>query len=331
MKLVSYHKIRWLSLEQCVDRIFNLYDHLREYFEKRSTDTNNRKLVRDRCHDLYERITDPKFVLYILFLKAYLPLIGSINKACQRKDGLLYKSYAEVRSLKKCLLETILFDVNRHPDRLWDNCNLKDYDPDTYGEDGGLKFVGEDFNTEWANIEKAALLSQTEKRELLRNCFKFLYDIAQAIDTRFPEMDFVTGYCSFVDPTRRRQLHQLHPVVERFNKNKLFDADACLQQACRYRHDDLLDFVFYEENSKNPIAFWCDLYKNHEEYKELSLLSLLILTLSPDSCECERGFSTLTHVKNDLRSCLSYNNLNSSMAVALEERSVFEFPFQKFV
>ena len=43
-------------------------------------------------------------------------------------------------------------------------------------------------------------------------------------------------------------IYGIQSVVERFNKNKLFDANTCLQQPSRYQHDDLLHFVFYEEN-----------------------------------------------------------------------------------
>ena len=51
-------------------------------------------------------------------------------------------------------------------------------------------------NTEWAKIGEAAMLSQTKKRELIRNCFKFIYDTTQAIAIKFSEMDFITGYDS---------------------------------------------------------------------------------------------------------------------------------------
>ena len=60
VKLVQYHKIRWLSLHQCVGRIEQLHDLLVvEYFESRSMDMHSRKSARDCCRDLYERLCDP--------------------------------------------------------------------------------------------------------------------------------------------------------------------------------------------------------------------------------------------------------------------------------
>ena len=72
-----------------------------------------------------------------------------------------------------------------------------------------------------------------------------------------------------------------------------------------------------EENDNDITSFWCDIYCNFSEYKELSKLSILILTLSPNTCDCERGFSTLNYVKNEYRSKLTNQNLNACMAVGL--------------
>ena len=38
--------------------------------------------------------------------------------------------------------------------------------------------------------------------------------------------------------------------------------------------------------------FWCRLYKMGQ-YKELAKLAILVLTLSSDTVECERGFSCM--------------------------------------
>ena len=47
-----------------------------------------------------------------------------------------------------------------------------------------------------------------------------------------------------------------------------------------------------------------------------------MFTLSPDGCERERGFGTLTHVKNNLRTRMFYdalNLINAGMTVGLED------------
>ena len=106
-----------------------------------------------------------------------------------------------------------------------------------------LRFQAEDFNTEWVRIDDAGLLGEVEKRNIVRNYYQFIHDIAKALEVRFLESVFVLAHCSFVDPTRRRQLLNIQPVMQRFDQNKQFYADACLCQTSRYCHDVLLNFV----------------------------------------------------------------------------------------
>ena len=65
------------------------------------------------------------------------------------------------------------------------------------------------------------------------------------------------------------------------------------------------------------------------QYKELAKLAILVLTLAPDTVECEWGFSGMNYIKNELRSILTQANLNAAVAVATDKRSVSEFPFDK--
>ena len=65
---VQYHKVRWLSFADCVARVVLLLPLLVRYFEEQALDTANRAAVRTRCRDLHERLSMPKFHLYLYFL-----------------------------------------------------------------------------------------------------------------------------------------------------------------------------------------------------------------------------------------------------------------------
>lgn len=53
------------------------------------------------------------------------------------------------------------------------------------------------------------------------------------------------------------------------------------------------------------VKFWCHLYKNEgDEYRELSSLALLLLSIFPTSVLCERG---MNYVKNEYRSVMTLN------------------------
>ena len=67
VKLVSYHKIRLLSLNECVQRLVQLHPILCAYFQQEVHDMANHAVVRKKCEDLKERLQDPKILLYLFF------------------------------------------------------------------------------------------------------------------------------------------------------------------------------------------------------------------------------------------------------------------------
>ena len=80
----------------------------------------------------------------------------------------------------------------------------------------------------------------------------------------------------------------------------------------------------------DPVVFWCQLYEEGD-YKELALL---LLSISPTTVLCERGFSTMracmNYVKNEFRSLLTQENLNACMSLGMTSHSVHTFPFHTF-
>ena len=55
------------------------------------------------------------------------------------------------------------------------------------------------------------------------------------------------------------------------------------------------------------------------------------LRVSADKTECERGFSMLNHVKNELLTKITQENLNAAMAVGMDTGSCSSFPWKKLV
>ena len=58
---------------------------------------------------------------------------------------------------------------------------------------------------------------------------------------------------------------------------------------------------------------------------------MLVMTITPDTCECERGFSCMNYVKNELRTAMTNTTLNGCMAVGLDQRNVDNFPFNSLL
>ena len=55
--IVQYHKVKWLSLADCVGRVVKLLPLLVRYFEEQAEDTQNRLAVRNKCRDLHARLS----------------------------------------------------------------------------------------------------------------------------------------------------------------------------------------------------------------------------------------------------------------------------------
>ena len=75
-------------------------------------------------------------------------------------------------------------------------------------------------------------------------------------------------------------------------------------------------------NSISAVKFWCELFDG-DEYKELASLGLLLLSISPTSVICERGFSVMNYVKNQYRSVLTH----ACMVISMTNQTVTNFPF----
>ena len=67
ISIVQYHRVRWLSLSDCVSRVVQMLPLLVKYFEEQAQDSQNRQSVRSKCRDLHDRLSEPMFHLYLFF------------------------------------------------------------------------------------------------------------------------------------------------------------------------------------------------------------------------------------------------------------------------
>ena len=143
-------------------------------------------------------------------------------------------------------------------------------------------------------------------------------------------MDLIVRNTAFIDPAvRSLQQPDIQVLSEKFHTGQhpfVFDSNVLKSQYRLYINDTTLDFQ-YELCAKEYVRFWCKLYSG-EEFKELATLALLLLTISPTSVICERGFSVMNYVKNEFRSVLTQENLNACMALA---HTVDTFPFTELL
>ena len=114
-KLVQYSKIRWLSLNKCVNRVRNLLSDLNQFFLQESEDSSNTRAVRTMAEDLFVRTNDITFRLYLEFLYDTLPLLDEINRKLQTPNVNIYKTYCSIDSFRKAFAALVLKDPGISP------------------------------------------------------------------------------------------------------------------------------------------------------------------------------------------------------------------------
>ena len=120
--------------------------------------------------------------------------------------------------------------------------------------------------------------------------YDYIYKIAESIEKRFPEIDFMVTNTAFLEPPLRNlQQPDMQAMLNRFRQESgplTFPLDRVIMQFCLYQNDSSIDILFRTCN-KDPVVFRCQLYEE-SDYKELASLALLLFSISPASVLCER-------------------------------------------
>ena len=170
------------------------------------------------------------------------------------------------------------------------------------------------------------LLSPNELHVVMQNVFSFTSAIGHSLEDRFPEMDFVVQNLSFLSPENRKHCRcDIEAVVNKFCPGMVDSVFAKMQYTV-YRNDDSLDFL-YLNCERKPDLFFCRISKM-TEYDQFGLLAIIPLCMSPDTVECECGFSTVNLTKDRYSTRLNQENLHARLSILLDCRTLDTFPWQ---
>ena len=283
---------------------------------------------RKRNQDLYDRVSSPEFLLYLYFLKSQLPQLADINRELQKKNQTLYATYRRIFAFMRVFVSPVVCDNTEPLELLMEHENLIDISLHDVQEPP--PFGAKEFRDYWMEVIENGHLSERKLKEVFSNCFNYIVTIGRAFLKRFPEADFVLKHCQFLESERRsvRCDKSIPTVVERFN-NGFFDEMEVLRSYKLYRLDDSVDYLLKsDEVDGNVVKFWCKMEKR-KEFQPFARLCILLLTVQPDTCDLERGFSVMNMVKNEYRTRLTQDNLNAAVAIAMEERATSEMCFTR--
>ncbi len=317
MTLVTYHKVRWLSLSDCVQRLWDLLQPLVTFFEEETGDQRNQPKVRKLAADLHEQISKPEFHLYLSFLEKPLRDLAAVNRHLQTRNQTLYTTCCGILALQRTL-----------------SYYVKSNDADGQEKERSVREAvslagGEGFRKLLKETEDNALLNTREIQAALKSMHNFLLQTVESISRRFSELDFFVQKCQMLDPVNRRrvQAKDLQAIAVKF-KHSAIDEELVSRQAVTYSFDESLDLLYTEQCGMSAVKFFISLLHN-ENYCEIGKLALLLYSLAPDSVEAERGFSLMNITKNCSRNRLGQRTINAIMAIASDSRGMDTFPFDK--
>jgi hypothetical protein len=324
--LVLYHRVRWLSLADCVERLTQLLPLLVRYFEEQAEDMANSTTVRAKSRALHARLSEPLFQLYLFFLGPQLNMLAKLNKWLQHSEMSLHVVYSKIRALTKAFIEPIVIDSSEFLSE--SDVHVSNYRP---LDEAIERLPGQDLQKHLCDCVNHSLLTERHLKQAKENMIAYINAIATSLIERFPEMDFIIDNTSFLDPrVRQFQKANIAALVDRFNTGVLpfnFDVSVIATQYAMYQNDSSLD-LSYDVCQQDQVKFWCEQYEG-EDYRELASLAILLLTIAPTSVICERGFSSMNYIKNEFRSVLTQQNLNACMSIALCKYTVDTFPFYR--
>lgn len=189
--IVQYHRVRWLSLADCVGRLVKLLPLLVRYFEEQSCDTVNRVAVREKCRDLHNRLSEPRFQLFLYFLLPQLEALAKINKWLQSPNLSIHIVYSKIKALLSTFIEPVALDTTKS---ICDSSNLRPI------SDAIPLFPGKDFQEHYASCLDHSLMDSQEMQEACKSMYQYIVKIGESILKRFPEIDFIINNSMFLDP-----------------------------------------------------------------------------------------------------------------------------------
>ena len=173
-----------------------------------------------------------------------------------------------------------------------------------------------------------SLISERELNDITNTMVKYIVTVGKSLHERFPEMDIIIENTSILDPSLRQlQKASIKLLTDRFHTGKelfVFDSSIIESEYAMYRNYATLDLQY--QICQSIVKFWCQLYET-EEYKQLASLALLLLSISPSSVMCERGFSVMNYIINEYRTLITQENLNSCMSIAMSTMTFQTFLF----
>jgi hypothetical protein len=77
-RIVDYHRVRWLSLLDCVEALCAVLPHLVNFFEREQGNQANNSQTRKKAGKLYSELSKTEFCVYLYFLSPQFEILAEL-------------------------------------------------------------------------------------------------------------------------------------------------------------------------------------------------------------------------------------------------------------
>jgi len=309
--VLHYVETRWLSMEQSLERILEIWDILASYFEKYGTQKEK----------LYF-IPENQVYLHILYSLAYK--LNACNLFFQ-KDNLFYDGVVEkikssfvifanmvlspeTRSLKFEAQLALPFEKMTNKDFVEGKFHLEIHE--ILGNDQEFE---EQITT--SQSEKVKKLFEEcgsdRKKEILSAARKFILLSLKYMKTKLPYQNEIMNDIQVIflkEFDRDKRLRLQNRFNNIISSEKMRNAFINELENLQYNFDDISSAVKMRRVS--PLETWKTL---EEDYPTLCILARALFVLPCSTVDVERIFSSLKNIKNSKRNRLTVNNLEACL------------------
>lgn len=303
-KLLRPSQTRWLSLEQVVNRVLELWSSLIPFFTLAVVEDNLQAAA-----TLLNALNNPIYKMYFLFLSYILPLVNQINLEFQSAKPKLFTFNYKVYSLFKNITKNYMNKV------YIDSCNtMENIDPSNEAEflELGKIYVGAKCQIYTDTIA----LSGNELKAFRQRCLQYYIELCIQIKNRFSK--FTENYKSFEILNPRLVVsgtQNITPLLQQFHFLTTFENIENIANEFRMI-GDLPRETIEKLGSLDFEQFWFKIINmanelNEKMFPNLSAFISNILCFPHSSAAVERIFSQMNLIKSKTRNSLSVETCSS--------------------
>ena len=323
-EVIRYVSVRWLSLEQAINRILLLYMPLQSYF--RSEHEHQSRFAR-----LLQFFDEPMSEVYLLFYQHVLPVFTRLNLLLQREHPTIFLIVTEIRSFLKKLFSKF---VTVRAIKETEDVTQVDFTSSANQLNDTDITIGIGTKQRLKKLLDDGDISERQKRIFYSSLRSFFVEAASQALQKLPFSDEVLNHCMFVnfevkDDCTFSSVEYFCARYSHILKFTPSDLDRLQEQFLDYQILSKRDIpstiweeaTVYEDDSVSHHRMdmiWSFIHTicnndGSKRFEKLFKVVNIILTIPHSNASEERVFNLVKLNKTPTRSCLDPNGTLSSI------------------